>query len=66
VPPGFLSFLKHLDDNTPAAMELHLIADNYATHQHPQVKAWLARHPPFHLHFTPTYSSWLNQVKRWF
>jgi putative transposase len=62
----FLSFLKHLDGNTPAAMELHLIADNYATHKHPQVKAWLARHPRFHLHFTPTYSSWLNQVERWF
>jgi transposase len=62
----FLSFLKHLDGNTPAAMDLHLIADNYATHKHPQVKAWLARHPRFHLHFTPTYSSWLNQVERWF
>ena len=62
----FLSFLKHLEGNTPAAMELHLIADNYATHKHPQVKAWLARHPRFHLHFTPTYSSWLNQVERWF
>ena len=62
----FLSFLKHLDANTPAAMELHLIADNYATHKHPQVKAWLVRHPRFHLHFTPTYSSWLNQVERWF
>jgi transposase len=62
----FLSFLKHLDHNTPAAMDLHLIADNYATHKHPQVKAWLARHPRFHLHFTPTYSSWLNQVERWF
>jgi transposase len=62
----FLSFLKHLDDNTPAALALHLIADNYATHKHPRVKAWLARHPRFHLHFTPTYSSWLNQVERWF
>jgi transposase len=62
----FLSFLNHLDDNTPADLALHLIADNYATHKHPQVKAWLARHPRFHLHFTPTYSSWLNQVERWF
>ena len=62
----FLSFLKHLDDSTPPAMDLHLIADNYATHKHPQVKTWLARHPRFHLHFTPTYSSWLNQVERWF
>jgi transposase len=62
----FLSFLKHLDASTPAELALHLIADNYATHKHPQVKAWLARHPRFHLHFTPTYSSWLNQVERWF
>src|SRR5438046_8999849 len=46
-----------------SSMDLHLIADNYATHKHPQVKAWLARHPRFHLHFTPTYSSWLNQVR---
>jgi transposase len=62
----FLSFLKHLDHNIPANLTLHLIADNYATHKHPRVKAWLARHPRFHLHFTPTYSSWLNQVERWF
>jgi transposase len=62
----FLSFLKHLADHTPAELALHLITDNYATHKHPQVKAWLARHPRFHLHFTPTYSSWLNQVERWF
>jgi transposase len=62
----FLSFLKHLDANTPAELALHLILDNYATHKHPRVKAWLARHPRFHLHFTPTYSSWLNQVERWF
>jgi transposase len=65
-PQEFLSFLKHLDANTPAALTLHLIADNYATHKHPQVKAWLARHRRFHLHFTPTYSSWLKQVERWF
>ncbi len=45
---------------------MHLIADNYATHKHPRVKAWLARHPRFHLHYTPTYASWLNQVERWF
>src|SRR5271155_2314019 len=62
----FLSFLKHLDANIPAELELHLIADNYATHKHPKVKAWLASHSRFHLHFTPTYSSWLNQVERWF
>jgi transposase len=62
----FLAFLHHLDASIPPGLELHLIADNYATHKHPKVKAWLARHPRFHLHFTPTYSSWLNQVERWF
>jgi putative transposase len=61
-----LSFLNHLDRNVPAGLEAHLIADNYATHKHAKVKAWLARHPRFHLHYTPTYSSWLNQVERWF
>jgi len=45
---------------------VHLIADNYATHQHPKVKAWLARHGRFHMHYTPTYARWLNQVERWF
>jgi len=62
----FLSFLNHLERNVPAGLEVHLIADNYATHKHPRVKAWLARHARCHLHFTPTYSSWLNQVERWF
>src|SRR6266850_740716 len=62
----FLSFLQLLDANMPADLELHLIADNYATHKHPKVRAWLASHPRFHLHFTPTYSSWLNQIERWF
>ena len=62
----FLSFLQHLDANVPADLELHLIADNYATHKHPKVTAWLARHPRYRIHFTPTYSSWLNQIERWF
>lgn len=62
----FLAFLNHLDRSIPAGLELHLIADNYATHKHPRVKAWLARHRRFHLHYTPTYASWLNQVERWF
>lgn len=62
----FLSFLNHLDRNVPVALDLHLIADNYATHKHPRVKMWLARHPRYHLHYTPTYASWLNQVERWF
>jgi putative transposase len=62
----FLSFLNHLDRNIPAALAVHLIADNYATHKHPRIKAWLARHPRYHIHYTPTYASWLNQVERWF
>lgn len=62
----WLSFLKQLDRETPAPLDLHLIVDNYATHKHPKVKAWLARHRRFHLHFTPTSSSWLNLVERFF
>jgi transposase len=61
----WLKFLRVIDDLTPPDKELHLIADNYATHKHPKVQAWLARHPRFHLHFTPTGSSWLNLVERW-
>jgi transposase len=49
----FLAFLHHLDHNVPADLEAHLVADNYAPHKHPRVKAWLARHPRFHLHYTP-------------
>ena len=62
----FIKFLRLIDQQTPAELELHLIADNYATHKHPKVKAWLKRHARFHLHFTPTSSSWLNLVERWF
>ena len=62
----FLAFLQHLDRNIPADLEVHLVVDNYATHKHAKIKAWLARHPRYHLHFTPTYASWLNQVERWF
>jgi transposase len=62
----FIRFLKKIDDETPGDLALHLIVDNYATHKHPRVKAWLGRHPRFHLHFTPTSSSWLNLVERWF
>jgi putative transposase len=50
----------------PSALDIHLIADNYGTHKHAKVKAWLARRPRYHLHYTPTYASWLNQVERWF
>ena len=62
----FIRFLKQIDAATPATLDLHLIVDNYGTHKHPRVKAWLQRHPRFHLHFTPTSSSWLNLVERWF
>ena len=62
----FLSFLNHLDRNVPVGLQVHLIADNYATHKHPRVRAWLARHRRYHIHYTPTYASWLNQVERWF
>lgn len=62
----FLAFLRHLDASVPADLDVHLIVDNYGTHKHAKVKAWLARRPRYHLHFTPTYSSWLNQVERWF
>jgi transposase len=62
----FLRFLKTIDANTPTDLDLHLICDNYGTHKTPQIHQWLVRHPRFHLHFTPTYSSWLNIVERWF
>lgn len=62
----WIKFLKLIDESTDPKLDLHLIADNYATHKHPKVKRWLARHPRFHLHFIPTSSSWLNLVERWF
>lgn len=62
----FIRLLKRLDQATPQELALHLIVDNYGTHKHPRVKRWLKRHPRFHLHFTPTSSSWLNVVERWF
>jgi len=62
----WLRFLKTIDRKTPKTKELHLIVDNYATHKHPEVLAWLAKHPRFHIHFTPTSSSWLNMVERFF
>lgn len=62
----FLNFLKHIDQNVPANLDVHLVLDNYATHKHAKVKNWLARRPRYHVHYTPTYSSWLNQVERWF
>lgn len=62
----WLAFLRKIDRETPKDFAIHIVADNYATHKHPAVKAWLARHPRFHLHFTPTSSSWLNLVERFF
>jgi transposase len=62
----FRAFLQQLDRATPAGLALHLIVDNYGTHTHAKVQQWLAKHPRFHLHFTPTSSSWLNLVERWF
>jgi len=62
----FLSFLRNIDKNVPSELELHLVLDNYSSHTHPKVKTWLLNHPRYHLHFTPTYSSWLKQVERWF
>jgi transposase len=61
----FLKFLRTIDRETPQGLDLHLILDNYGTHKHPTVKQWLKKHPRFHLHFTPTSSSWLNLVERW-
>jgi len=62
----WIKFLKQIDAETPAELDLHLIVDNYATHKHPKVQSWLKRHRRFHLHFIPTSSSWLNLVERWF
>jgi transposase len=62
----FLKFLRKIDRETPAALTLHLILDNYSAHKHDAVNRWLKRHRRFHLHYTPTSSSWLNLVERWF
>jgi len=61
----FLKFLRKIDREVPKGLAVHMILDNYATHKHPNVVAWLEKHPRFHLHFTPTASSWLNLVERW-
>jgi transposase len=62
----WLKFLRVIERVTPVGKQIHLIADNYATHKHPKVQKWLARHRRFHVHFTPTSSSWLNMVERFF
>jgi transposase/transposase-like protein len=62
----FKKFLIRIDKEVPAHLQIHLICDNYGTHKTPAIRTWLAKHPRFHMHFTPTGSSWINQVKRWF
>jgi DDE superfamily endonuclease len=62
----FRKFLDRLEEAVPAALDVHLILDNYGTHKPPLVHRWLLRHPRFHVHFTPTRASWLNLVERWF
>ena len=62
----FLQFLRTIEANVPADLQVHLVMDNYGTHKTPAIKTWFARHPRFHVHFTPTSASWLNQVERWF
>ena len=62
----FLQFLAHIDVNVPPELEIHLVVDNYATHKHEKVRRWLAARPRYHIHYTPTSASWLNQVEIWF
>jgi len=62
----FKSFLNRIDKEVPDELDVHLVLDNYGTHKTPLIKSWLLRHPRFHVHYTPTYSSWINQVERWF
>src|SRR5487761_1827022 len=62
----FKSFLNRIDREVPDELDVHLVLDNYGTHKTPLIKSWLLRHPRFHVHYTPTYSSWINQVERWF
>lgn len=62
----FVKFLRVIDESVPAKLDVHLILDNYSTHKTPTVRRWLARHPRFHVHYTPTYSSWINLVESWF
>jgi transposase len=62
----FLRFLKEIDAQVPEGLDVHIVMGNYATHKTPKIKAWLARRPHYHVHFTPTSASWINQVERWF
>ena len=62
----FLNFLKEIDAQVPEGLDIHIVMDNYATHKTPKIRAWLARRPHYHVHFTPTSASWINQLERWF
>ena len=62
----FKKFLTKIDTQVSAELDVHLVCDNYGTHKSPAINTWLAAHPRFHVHYTPTYSSWINQVERWF
>lgn len=62
----FRKFLDVIDTNVPANLDVHVIMDNYGTHKTPLIRNWLAKRPRFHVHFTPTYGSWINLVERWF
>ncbi len=62
----FVRFLNRVDSAIDPTLAVHVILDNYGTHKHPEVKKWFAAHPGYHLHFTPTSSSWVNQIDRWF
>jgi putative transposase len=62
----YLQFLRHIEANVPNALHIHLVVDNYSTHKHPRIRRWLTARPRFHVHYTPTYASWLNQVEIWF
>jgi putative transposase len=62
----FLAFLREIDTQVPKDMDIHLVIDNYSTHKHAKVRRWLAARPRYHVHYTPTYASWLNQVEIWF
>ena len=66
MPSSFGGFLDAIDAAVPPDLDIHLVMDNYATHKAPAIKAWFAKRPRYHIHFTPTYASWLNQVERWF
>jgi transposase len=62
----FRRFLDHIEENVPADLDVHIVLDNHATHKTPLIQRWLLRHPRYHLHFTPTHASWINQVERFF